>query len=60
MLGFKQGGMWLYLHPKIFSGGNMVMVGGVERIKEEESSYLPGKKQETRLKVEKRTDLMYI
>ena len=28
----------------------MVMVGGVERIKEEESSYLPGKKQETRLK----------
>ena len=38
----------------------MVMVGGVERIKEKESSYLPGKKQETRLKVAKRTDLMYI
>ena len=50
----------MYLHPKIFSGGNMVMVGGVERIEEEESSYLPGKKQETRLKVDKRTDLMYI
>ena len=50
----------MYLHPRISSGGNMVMVRGVERIKEKESSYLPGKKQETRLKVAKRTDLMYI